>query len=61
MDNRRDMNDPVLYLQIQQKANVYNGTIDCFRKIYQGEGVRGLYKGFWVSGLAFQLSIFIEI
>jgi solute carrier family 25, member 44 len=40
-------------LQVQFKNDVYKGLIDCGCKIYQSEGVRGLYRGFWVS--SFQL------
>ncbi len=40
-------------LQVQHRADMYHGTWDAFRKIVQAEGVRGLYRGFWVS--AFQV------
>jgi len=40
-------------LQIQFRSNEYKGTFDCGRKILQTEGVRGLYRGFFVS--AFQV------
>ncbi len=40
-------------LQVQHHSDVYNGTWDAFRKITRSEGVRGLYRGFWVS--AFQV------
>lgn len=36
-------------LQIQKGTEVYQGTWDAFRKIVKYEGVRGLYKGFWVN------------
>merc|ERR1719188_913983 len=36
-------------LQVQQQSAVYNGTFDAFRKILKSEGVRGFYRGFWVS------------
>ncbi len=37
-------------LQVQYKNDIYQGTFDAFRKIVRAEGVRGLYRGFWVSG-----------
>ncbi len=40
-------------LQVQHHSDVYHGTWDAFRKIVASEGVRGLYRGFWVS--AFQV------
>lgn len=36
-------------LQVQQHNAHYTGTLDAFRKIIRAEGVRGLYKGFFVS------------
>jgi len=27
------------------EASKYNGPLDCFKKIYQNEGIKGLYKG----------------
>jgi solute carrier family 25 protein 44 len=30
---------------------MYNGTYDAFRKIIKGEGIHGLYRGFWLSNL----------
>ena len=40
-------------LQVQYQSAVYLGTYDAFKKIVRSEGVRGLYRGFWVS--AFQV------
>ncbi|CAL8082429.1 unnamed protein product [Orchesella dallaii] len=40
-------------MQIQQKQSVYTGMWDCISKIVDSEGVRGLYRGFWIS--AFQI------
>jgi len=36
-------------LQVQQQSAVYSGTFDAFRKILRSEGIRGFYRGFWVS------------
>ena len=47
------MTRPVVRLQIQYRSNEYNGTWDAGRKILRTEGVRGLYRGFFVS--AFQV------
>lgn len=38
-------------LQVQKHNSVYTGTYDAFRKIVKYEGVRGLYRGFWMSNL----------
>jgi len=36
-------------LQVQHHNAVYSGTFDAFRKIIKHEGVKGLYRGFWIS------------
>ncbi|XP_017791848.1 PREDICTED: solute carrier family 25 member 44 isoform X2 [Habropoda laboriosa] len=38
-------------LQIQRHNYMYNGMIDAYKKIYQVEGVAGLYRGFWISNV----------
>ena len=38
-------------LQVQKKKAMYSGTFDAFRKISRYEGMRGLYKGYFVSQL----------
>ena len=38
-------------LQVQHKKDLYKGTFDAFVKISKFEGIRGLYKGFWVTNL----------
>lgn len=45
-------------LQVQFKNDVYKGMIDCGCKIYQAEGVRGLYRGFWVSSFQIISGVF---
>ena len=46
-----------------QKERLYNGTRDCFRKIYRQEGLKGFYRGYLVTflnsfGSAFALSLY---
>lgn len=36
-------------LQVQKGKEVYSGTFDAGRKILQTEGIRGLYRGFFIS------------
>lgn len=38
-------------LQVQFKNDVYTGLFDAAFKIYQSEGTRGFYKGFWISSV----------
>jgi solute carrier family 25, member 44 len=45
-------------LQVQFKNDVYKGMIDCGCKIYKSEGVRGLYRGFWVSSFQIISGVF---
>lgn len=45
-------------LQVQFKNDVYKGMIDCGCKIYRAEGVRGLYRGFWISSFQIVSGVF---
>jgi len=36
-------------LQVQHQNAVYKGTIDAYRQISKSEGIRGLYRGFWIA------------
>lgn len=45
-------------LQVQFKNDVYKGMIDCGCKIYKAEGVRGLYRGFWISSFQIVSGVF---
>lgn len=45
-------------LQVQFKNDVYKGMIDCGCKIYQAEGIRGLYRGFWISSFQIISGVF---
>jgi len=38
-------------LQVQNQSDVYRGTWHAFGKIAKNEGIRGLYRGFWVNSL----------
>lgn len=40
-------------LQMQNQNDIYKGTYDAYKKIVKHEGVKGLYRGFWIS--AFQV------
>jgi hypothetical protein len=42
------------FFQVQHKNALYKGTFDAFHKILKYEGVKGLYRGFWIS--CFQVS-----
>lgn len=35
----------ILMLEAARKEKMYNGVFDCWRKIYQNEGLRGFWKG----------------
>ena len=37
------------FIQVQHKNAMYSGTFDAYKKISQTEGIRGLYRGFWIS------------
>ena len=46
-----------------QKEKLYTGTMDCFRKIYLQEGLKGFYRGYLITflnshGSAFALSLY---
>lgn len=45
-------------LQVQFKNDVYSGMLDAGYKIYKSEGVRGLYKGFWISSFQICSGVF---
>ncbi|XP_031626007.1 solute carrier family 25 member 44 [Contarinia nasturtii] len=45
-------------LQVQIRNDVYTGLIDAACKIYQREGPRGLYKGFWISSMQIFSGVF---
>ncbi|CAK9824695.1 Solute carrier family 25 member 44 [Anthophora retusa] len=45
-------------LQIQRHNHMYNGMIDAYKKIYQVEGVAGLYRGFWISSIQIVSGVF---
>ncbi|XP_044742631.1 solute carrier family 25 member 44 [Chrysoperla carnea] len=38
-------------LQLQKNHAFYSGTFDALTQIYQSEGPRGLYRGFWISSV----------
>ena len=39
----------IILIQVQHKNAMYSGTFDAYKKISQTEGIRGLYRGFWIS------------
>jgi solute carrier family 25, member 44 len=45
-------------LQVQFKNDAYNGMIDAFIKIYKKDGVKGLYRGFFVSSFQIVSGVF---
>ncbi|XP_055379998.1 solute carrier family 25 member 44 [Condylostylus longicornis] len=45
-------------LQVQFQNDIYTGMIDCGRKLYKTEGIRGLYKGFWISSFQIVSGVF---
>jgi hypothetical protein len=36
-------------LQLQKQSTVYRGTIHAFTSILRQEGIKALYRGFWVT------------
>lgn len=45
-------------LQVQHKSDVYKGMFDCAYKIYNSEGIPGLYRGFWISSVQIVSGVF---
>jgi solute carrier family 25, member 44 len=45
-------------LQIQCRNDVYKGMIDAGLKIYKLEGMKGLYRGFWISSVQIFSGVF---
>jgi solute carrier family 25, member 44 len=45
-------------LQIQRQNDVYKGMIDAGMKIYKLEGMKGLYRGFWISSVQIVSGVF---
>lgn len=45
-------------LQVQFKNDVYKGMVDAAIKIYNSEGVPGLYRGFWISSFQIVSGVF---
>lgn len=45
-------------LQVQFKNDVYTGMFDAAYKIRKTEGIRGLYKGFWISSVQIFSGVF---
>ncbi|XP_003704777.1 solute carrier family 25 member 44 isoform X1 [Megachile rotundata] len=45
-------------LQVQRHNHVYNGMVDACRKIYEAEGIAGLYRGFWISSVQIVSGVF---
>ena len=48
-------------LQIQRGNTVYKGTFDALFKIGRSEGMSGLYRGFWVSGVVGEKSSIYQV
>jgi solute carrier family 25, member 44 len=38
--------------RMQTSTGLYTGTLDAAQKIVRTEGVKGIYRGFWVSSLS---------
>lgn len=45
-------------LQVQFRNDVYKGMFDCGFKIYKAEGMKGLYRGFWISSFQIISGVF---
>ncbi|XP_045541290.1 solute carrier family 25 member 44 [Papilio machaon] len=45
-------------IQVQRKKEAYKGVTDAITKIYQNEGISGLYRGFWLSSFQIISGVF---
>ena len=43
---------------MQYKSENYSGMLDAGKKIYQSEGMAGLYRGFWISSVQIVSGVF---
>lgn len=44
---------------IENKKNIlFTGMIDACQKIYRGEGMSGMYRGFWISSMQILSGVF---
>lgn len=44
-------------LQVQYSKGIYSGPIDCFKKLYRNNGIRGVYNG-WVATMITRFNLF---